>query len=103
MHMDKFTKNALIACAITCSIVVLFFYVESALGQTDIAGTDGKVEKQALESGNKEGLATWGYNLSENGEYVGFLLVGMFGGFIVGYAWTMVFDEADSKRGKALG
>jgi len=100
--MDNFTKNALIGCAITCAIVIVFFYVGSALGFTDIAGTDGKVEGQAAESGSKEAHATW-YELSENGEYVGFALAGGFGGFIVGYTWTMVFDEAGSKGGKALG
>jgi hypothetical protein len=100
--MDKFTKNALIGCAIMCAIVIVFFYVGSALGYTDIAGTDGKVEGQAAQSGNKEAHATF-YELSENGEYLGFLLAGMTGGFVVGYAWTMVFDEAYSKGGKALG
>ncbi|MGZ4903219.1 MAG: hypothetical protein ACXVIG_00595 [Halobacteriota archaeon] len=100
--MDKFTKNALIACAITCAIVIVFFYVGSALGYKDIAGTDGKIERQAAESGNKEVHTTF-YELSENGEYVVFLLAGMIGGFIVGYAWTIVFDEAHKKGGKALG
>lgn len=101
--MDKFTKNALIGCAITCAIVIVFFYVGSALGFTDIEGTDGKVEGQAAESGSKEPIASWGYELSANGEYVGFLLAGVFGGFIIGYTWTIVFDEAGSKGGKALG
>jgi hypothetical protein len=101
--VDKFTKNALIGCAITCAIVIVFFYVGSALGHTDLEGTDAKVERQAAESGNKEAVATWGYVLGENGEYVGFLLAGMIGGFVVGYAWTMVFYEADSKGGNALG
>ena len=99
--MDRFTKNALAGCAIMCAVVVVFFYVGSALGHTDIAGTDGKVEGQAAESGNQEPHATF-YELSENGEYVGFLLAGMLGGFVVGYAWPMVFEE-HGKGGKTRG
>ncbi|MGZ4917830.1 MAG: hypothetical protein ACXVH9_05845 [Halobacteriota archaeon] len=99
--MDRFTKNALTGCATICVIIVVSFYIGSALGHTDIAGTDGKVEGQAARSGNKEGHATF-YELSENGEYAGFLLAGMVGGFIAGYAWTMVFDEAQGKGGNAL-
>ena len=99
--MDRFTKNAILGCAAVCAIIIAFFYVGSALGHTDITGTDSKVERQAAESGNKDGHATF-YELSENGEHAGFLLAGMIGGFTVGYTWTMVFDETQGKGGNAL-
>lgn len=100
--MDSFTRNAVIGCAIVCAIVTGSFYAGSALGHGDLAGTDAKVEAQAAQSGSKEPYATF-FTLSQNEEYIGFTLAGMLGGFIVGYAWAMVFDEADSTRGKARG
>lgn len=102
MTMDRFTKNALIGCTVICAIIIVFFYVGSALGHANISGTDEKVEGQAAKSGNKEAHRML-YELSENEEYIGFLFVGMIGGFIAGYAWTVVFDEDWSKRGEEHG
>ncbi len=100
--MDKFTKSAFIGCVVVCAIVLVFFYIGSALGYTDIAGIDGKVEGQAAKTGNKETQGVF-YELDQNGEYVGFLLVGMVGGFVVGYAWVVVFEESDTFGGKPRG
>ncbi len=96
--MDTFTRNALIGCAIVCGLILALFYVGSALGYTGMEGTDSKVEGQAAQSGNKEGRATF-YELNQNEEYVAFLLAGMGGGFVVGYAWTMIFDETHRTGG----
>ena len=100
--MDRFTKNALIACAVLSALVVVFFYVGTALGSKDLAGTDGKVEDAAAQAGAKTPHASL-IELDQNGEYVGFATAGIIGGFAAGYAWAMVFDEASSKGGTIDG
>ncbi len=100
--MDRFEKNALIGLVVMSAIVLIFFYVGIALGNIDIAGTDGKVEGQAAESGNKEALTVW-YQLDELGENVGFLLAGVFGGLVAGYLWPMVFEEPYAKGAVTRG
>jgi len=100
--MDKFTKNALIVCTVLSALVIVFFYVGTALGSKDLAGTDGKVEEAAAQSGNKTPHASL-IELDQNGEYVGFTSVGVIGGFAAGYLWAMVFDEANGKGGTTHG
>ena len=100
--MDKFTKNALIACAVLSTLVIVFFYVGTALGSKDLAGTDGKVEEAAAQTGDKTPHASL-IELDQNGEYVGFATVGVIGGFAAGYAWVTVFDEGNSKGGIMRG
>jgi ABC-type cobalt transport system substrate-binding protein len=105
--MDKFNRNALIGLVVMSVVVLVFFAVASALGATDIGGTDAKVEGQAAASGNKvtPDVSTWGYALGEVGENVGFGLAGVFGGFFVGYLWPMIFEEPQVKveGGQTLG
>lgn len=100
--MDKFTKNALIACAALSALVIVSFYIGTALGSKDLAGTDGKVEGTAAQTGDKTPHASL-YELDQNGEYVGFTTVGIIGGFAAGYAWATVFDEPSSKGGITHG
>jgi hypothetical protein len=107
--MDKFNRNALIGLVIMSVVVLVFFAIVSALGATDVGGTDAKVEGQAAQSGNivPPDVSTWGYALSQNGEYIGFGLAGIFGGFFVGYLWPMIFEEpnvqSQVKGGNSLG
>jgi len=42
-RMDKFTKNALIACALLCAFIISSFYVGTALGFNMSGGADDKV------------------------------------------------------------
>ena len=100
--MDKFTKNALIACAVVSALVIVSFCVATALGSKDLGGTDDKVTQTAAQAGNKTPHASL-YELDQNGEYVGFTAVGIIGGFAAGYAWATVFDEASSKGGITHG
>ena len=78
------------------ALVIVFFYIGTALGSKDLAGTDGKVEEAAAQTGDKTPHASL-IELDQNGEYVGFTTVGIIGGFAAGYAWAMVFDEASGK------
>jgi len=103
--MDRFDKNALIGLVIMSVVVLVFFTIASALGSKDIGGTDSKVEGQAVESGSVTTVHSSWYELSQNGEYVGFGLAGVFSGFFVGYLWPMIFEEPNVKvkGGNTLG
>jgi hypothetical protein len=100
--MDKFTKNALIACVALSAIIIVCFYAGTALGHSDLSGSDDKVTQTAAQAGNKTPHSSL-YELDQNGEYVGFCTVGILGGLGVGYAWVTVFDEGSSKGGITRG
>jgi hypothetical protein len=96
--MDKFDKNALIACALLAVLIVTFsFIATNLLGQKDLPGTDGVVEEQAANVGTK--TLTQVISLDETGEYIGFTVLGVVGGFAAGYWYVDAFCE----RGKADG
>ncbi len=96
--VDRFDKNALISCAILVILIVTFSYIATnLLGQRDLPGTDGVVEDQAATSGTK--TPTHVISLDETGEYVGFTILSLVGGFAVGYCSVDAFYE----RGKADG
>jgi hypothetical protein len=96
--VDKFDKNALIACAILATLIVTFsFIATNLLGQKDLPGTDGVVEEQAATVGTK--TPTHVVSLDETGEYIGFTMIGLAGGFAAGYWYVDAFYE----RGKADG
>jgi len=94
--MDKFDKTALLACAVMSAVILIFFYAGTALGHSDLGGTDDKVTEQAADAGNKTPHASL-YELDQNGEYVGFTSVGIAGGLMVGYIWNMTFGEESTK------
>jgi len=98
--MDKFNKNALIVCVLLSALIIAFFYIGTALGKS-LEGTDSQVVDAAAAVGGGTPHASL-YELSQNGEYVGFTMVGILGGFATGYTWSMVFDETN-KRGTADG
>lgn len=103
--MDKFTKYALIACALMSAVIIGFFYAGAALGHTGLEGTDSKVEEQAAQSGphGEKTPHSSLYELDQNGEYIGFTIVGIVGGLAAGYLWAMVFDEVSGKGGITNG
>jgi hypothetical protein len=99
--MDRFDRNALIACAIMCALIIAFFYVGTALGKS-LEGTDAQVGDAAAAAGHGTPHASL-YELDQNGEYVGFTAVGLLGGFFTGYFWVMAFDETSNNRGTTDG
>lgn len=97
--MDKFDKNALIALAIMGGIVIAFFYIGYAISGTNLGGADDKVADLAQAAGGGTPHPSL-YELSQNGEYVGFGLIGVIGGFFTGYIWVMAFDETGTVQGE---
>jgi hypothetical protein len=100
--MDKFNKNALIACAAMSTLIIVFFYAGTALGHNGLSGSDDKVTEEAATVGNKTPHSSL-YELDQNGEYVGFTALSIGGGFMVGYIWVMTFDEEVTKGAGARG
>jgi len=99
--MDKFTKNALIACVALSALIIVFFYAGITLGHADLSGSDDKVNENAANAGNK--IPTQLIALDQNGEYVGFTILSIIGGFTAGYIWVIIFDEESNKGVEAHG
>jgi hypothetical protein len=97
--MDKFDKNALIALAIMAGIIIAFFYIGYAINGTNLGGADDKVAELAQAAGGGTPHASL-YTVDQNGEYVGFGLIGVMGGFFTGYIWVMAFDETSNVQGQ---
>jgi len=91
--MDKFNKYAFIACAAMCIIIIAFYYIGFALSLGGLGGgADDAVNNAATASGGGQGHPSW-YDLSQNGEYVGFGMIGVLGGLAVGYLYPAVFEN----------
>ena len=97
--MDRFDRNALIGLTIMCAIIIAFFYIGVALTGGNLGGADDKVADLAHEAGGGTPHASL-YELDQNGEYVGFGLIGLIGGFFTGYIWVMAFDETSNIQGQ---
>jgi hypothetical protein len=97
--MDKFNKYALMACAVMCVIIIGFFYVSLALGLAVGGGADDQVNNAATASGGGQAHDSW-YEVSQNGEYVGFGSIGLIGGLAVGYLFVSVFENPANIPGK---
>jgi len=93
--MDRFDRNALIVLAILAAIIIAFYNIGVALTRTDLGGADDKVSDMAQAAGGGTPHSSL-YELSQNGEYVGFGLIGVIGGFFTGYIWVMAFDETSN-------
>ena len=96
--MDRFDRNALIACVILSAIIIAFYYVGTALGKS-LEGTDGQVVDAAAAIAGATPHSSL-YELDQNGEYVGFTITGLCGGFFAGYLWPMVFEEPGGRGGR---
>ena len=99
--MDKFTKNALIACVALSSLIIVFFYAGVTLGHADLSGSDDKVNENAANAGNR--MPTQLIALDQNGEYMGFTILSIIGGFTAGYIWVIIFDEEGNEEVEAHG
>ncbi|MFQ6056344.1 MAG: hypothetical protein ACE5J9_10225 [Methanosarcinales archaeon] len=90
MHIDTFTRNALVIMSGILTIMIIMAYLGFSSG-AKMEGTDAIVEENAAKLGNKNptNLVT----LDETGEYIGFTLAGVFSGLIVGYYWTELFGK----------
>jgi hypothetical protein len=97
--MDKFTKNALIACVLLCAFIIASFYVGTALGFNMSGGADDKVNSLATASGGGQAHDSWFY-VTQNDEYIGFCSIGIAGGFFCGYLWVMTFEETSNIQGQ---
>jgi hypothetical protein len=95
--MDKFTRNALVGCAIMCAIIIASFYVGTALGYSMSGGADDRVNSMATAAGGGTAHDSW-YAVTQNDEYVGFCAIGIAGGFFCGYLWVMTFEETSKIR-----
>ena len=97
--MDRFTKYALLAMVVIVAIMTVSAYVGYSVGGN--AATDDQVNNAASGSSttvyyNPFTVELWG----DNGEYVGFFLVGCVGGFLVGYLFPIVFTSNTVSRRK---
>ncbi|HID27277.1 MAG TPA: hypothetical protein EYP22_05570 [Methanosarcinales archaeon] len=94
MHIDTFTRNALIIMFGIVAIMSLMAYLGFSSG-AKMNGTDAIVEENAAKLGKKNptNLVT----LDETGEYIGFTLAGVFSGLIIGYYWTELFGKRRKK------
>ena len=90
--MDKFNRYALMACAVMCVIIIGFFYASLALGLPVGGGADDQVNNAATASGGGVAHDSW-YDVSQNGEYVGFGSIGLIGGLAVGYLYVVNFEN----------
>jgi ABC-type cobalt transport system substrate-binding protein len=94
--MDRFTKYALLTMTIIVAILMVAAYVGTAVLGQEMGGTDATVNEKA---GEGEPILPFTIGpLGENGEYLGFGMAGVVGGFIVGYMIPSIFGKSTSSR-----
>ena len=94
--MDRFTKYTLLTMAVIVSIMIVSAYVGTAILGQEMGGTDANVNEKAGES---EPILPFTIGpLGEMGEYFGFGMAGVVGGFIVGYIVPSLFGKNASSR-----
>lgn len=94
--MDRFTKYALLTMTVIVSVMIVAAYVGTAILGQEMGGTDATVNEKAGES---EPILPFTIGpLGEMGEYLGFGMAGVVGGFIVGYIIPSVFGKNASSR-----
>ena len=85
--MDKFTKYALSAMAITVAVMLVGTYVGAVVLKGGMEGTDATVIPQSSTS-----LSLFSA-LGPAGEYVGFSVAGAVGGLLVGYILPTITEQ----------
>lgn len=96
--MDKFTKYALLTMTIIVAVMMVSAYVGTAVLKQEMGGTDATVNEKAGES---EPVLPFTIGpLGEMGEYLGFGMAGVVGGFLVGYIVPSIFSKNTSSGGK---
>ena len=98
--MDKFTKYVLLGIVIVVAAMTASAYVSYQVGGN--GATDDAVNTAARGGSttdvyyNPFTVEPWGVH----GEYVGFTAVGCFGGLVVGYLFSSVFEGNVASRRK---
>jgi ABC-type cobalt transport system substrate-binding protein len=94
--VDRFTKYALLAMTVIVAVMMVSAYVGTAVLGQEMGGTDASVNEAAGES---EPVLPFTIGpLGENGEYLGFGMAGVVGGFIVGYMIPSIFGKNTPSR-----
>jgi ABC-type cobalt transport system substrate-binding protein len=94
--LDKFTKYALLTMTVIVAVLMVSAYVGTAVLGQEMGGTDATVNEKAGES---DPILPFTIGpLGEMGEYIGFGMAGVVGGFIVGYFVPTIFDKNASSR-----
>jgi len=89
--LDRFTKYALLTMTVIVAVLMVSAYVGTAVLGQDMGGTDATVNEKAGES---EPILPFTIGpLGEMGEYIGFGMAGVVGGFIVGYIVPSLFGK----------
>jgi ABC-type cobalt transport system substrate-binding protein len=92
--MDKFTKYALLTMIVIVSIMTLLAYLGAAVLKGSMEGTDATVNDMAGQHTQSWfGFPFTADALGQMGEYIGFSLAGVVGGFIVGYCFPTIFSK----------
>jgi ABC-type cobalt transport system substrate-binding protein len=94
--LDRFTKYALLTMSVIVSVMIVSAYVGTAVLGQGMGGTDATVNEKAGESEPILPLTIG--PLGEMGEYIGFGMAGVVGGFIVGYIVPSLFGKNASAR-----
>jgi ABC-type cobalt transport system substrate-binding protein len=94
--MDKFTKYALLTMVVIVSIMIISAYIGTVVLGSGMEGTDATVNEMA-----GEGEPVLPFTIApfgEVGEYIGFGMAGVVGGFIVGYIVPSLFGKDTPSR-----
>ena len=92
--MDKFTKYALLTMIVIVLIMTFGAYVGATIFRGSMEGTDATVNNMAGESAKSWfGFPFTADAFGQMGEYIGFSLAGVMGGFIVGYCFPTIFSK----------
>ena len=94
--MDKFTKYALLTMIVIVSIMMISAYIGNVILGSSMEGTDATANEMAGES--EPVLPFTIAPFGEVGEYIGFGMAGVVGGFIVGYIVPSVFGKNTPSR-----
>jgi ABC-type cobalt transport system substrate-binding protein len=96
--LDKFTKYALVTMTVIVAVMMALAYVGTAVLGQPMGGTDATVNENAGESEPILPLTIG--PLGEMGEYLGFGMAGVVGGFIVGYFVPTIFNKNEQPSGR---
>jgi hypothetical protein len=97
--LDKFTKYVLLAMVIVVAAMTVsayFSYIVGGNSATDDTVNNAASGKTTTVYYNPFTVEPWGVH----GEYVGFTAVGCFGGLVVGYLFSSVFETNGASRRK---
>jgi ABC-type cobalt transport system substrate-binding protein len=94
--MDKFTKYALLTMTIIVLIMIVLTYVGTVVLSGGMEGTDATVNDAAsTHTTSWFGFGFTADAFGQMGEYIGFSLAGVAGGFIVGYCFPKIFGKSN--------